>query len=290
MGLSDPEPPPAHAVETLDWAYPTAGEREPFAPLPAPDTAGVRELREEREAVARAAIAGSKRRSKQFDDLLAGAQHFNLVREEQMREFTRAWPAMRHALARMGSRLVDLGMLRETNDVYYLRRAELMDALAGRPAAPSMATVEGRRAAVQAAAQLVPPPFAGDLPWLLRRILDTMKTEPGRPVRPGLELRGIPVSPGIATARARIVLGSHDFGGLGPGEILVAPLTAPAWTPLFASAAAVVTDGGNAFSHASVVAREYGIPAVVGCVDATRRLTDGQVVTVDGSRGTVTVP
>ena len=71
------------------------------------------------------------------------------------------------------------------------------------------------------------------------------------------------------------------------GEVLVARLTAPAWTPLFGRAAAVVTDGGTLAAHASLVAREYGIPTVVGAGDATLRLRDGQTVTVDGGAGTV---
>jgi rifampicin phosphotransferase len=83
------------------------------------------------------------------------------------------------------------------------------------------------------------------------------------------------------------VAGQADFDRFQPGEVLVARATAPAWTPLFAYAAAVVTDGGTLAAHASLVAREYGIPAVVGTSDATTRLSDGQLVLVDGSAGTV---
>ena len=78
-----------------------------------------------------------------------------------------------------------------------------------------------------------------------------------------------------------------DFAKFEAGEVLVATATAPAWTPLFARAAAVVTDGGSVAAHASLVAREYGIPAVVGAGDATSRLRDGQLVLVDGSRGRI---
>jgi pyruvate,water dikinase len=80
-----------------------------------------------------------------------------------------------------------------------------------------------------------------------------------------------------------------DFDAFEPGEVLVARATAPAWTPLFERAAAVVTDGGTLAAHASLVAREYGIPAVVGTSDATRRLRTGQMVTVDGTAGTVEI-
>jgi pyruvate,water dikinase len=87
----------------------------------------------------------------------------------------------------------------------------------------------------------------------------------------------------------RVLRGPEDFDRFRPGEVLVARATAPAWTPLFARASAVVTDGGTLAAHASLVAREYGIPAVVGTGDATARLADGHVVVVDGGAGTVTV-
>lgn len=100
-------------------------------------------------------------------------------------------------------------------------------------------------------------------------------------------LAGTPASAGTATGRVRVVMnpvGAH----LEPGEILVAPSTDPGWTPLFMTAGALVMEMGGVISHGAVVAREYGIPAVVGVVDATSRLHDGQTVTVDGASGTVT--
>jgi rifampicin phosphotransferase len=85
----------------------------------------------------------------------------------------------------------------------------------------------------------------------------------------------------------RVIRGPGEFDDFKPGEILVAPMTAPGWTPLFARAAAVVTDVGSPAAHASIIAREYGIPAVVGCGDATARLGTGMRVMVDGSTGNV---
>jgi pyruvate,water dikinase len=98
---------------------------------------------------------------------------------------------------------------------------------------------------------------------------------------------GVPAASGRASGLVRVIRGPDEFDALEPGEILVAPLTAPAWTPLFRRAAAVVTDVGSAAAHASIIAREYGIPAVVGCGDATSRLRTGMRVTVDGSTGNV---
>lgn len=108
-----------------------------------------------------------------------------------------------------------------------------------------------------------------------------------KPVSPDAILVGEPASPGRASEAVHVVRGPDDFRSFREGEVLVARLTAPAWTPLFGRAAAVVTDGGTLAAHASLVAREYGIPAVVGTAEATIRLRDGQAVTVDGSAGTV---
>ncbi|WP_420481550.1 PEP-utilizing enzyme [Actinopolymorpha pittospori] len=86
----------------------------------------------------------------------------------------------------------------------------------------------------------------------------------------------------------RIIRDEEGFGDLAAGEVLVCAFTNPAWTPLFALAGAVVTDAGGAASHAAIVAREYGIPAVMGTGMATSLLRDGQRVSVDGTHGTVT--
>ena len=100
-------------------------------------------------------------------------------------------------------------------------------------------------------------------------------------------LRGSPASPGVVTGVARVIL-SPQGARLEPGEILVAPSTDPGWTPLFLTAGALVMEMGGMMSHGAVVAREYGIPAVVGIAGATERIATGQRLTVDGSAGTVT--
>jgi len=100
-------------------------------------------------------------------------------------------------------------------------------------------------------------------------------------------IKGVGASPGSITAEACVITSPQDFSRMNDGEVLVAPLTTPAWTPLFARAAAVVTDVGGPLSHGSIVAREYGIPAVLGTGNATKRISNGQLVTVDGKAGTV---
>jgi pyruvate,water dikinase len=122
---------------------------------------------------------------------------------------------------------------------------------------------------------------------MLQRLWDAYPRMFGAVKSDGAIVSGWPASPGRATGSVRVVMGPDEFDALQPGEILVAPITAPAWTPLFTLAAAVVTDVGTAASHASIISREYGIPAVVGCGDATARLRTGMRVTVDGGTGNV---
>ena len=100
-------------------------------------------------------------------------------------------------------------------------------------------------------------------------------------------IKGVAASPGTVTAPACVLRGVEDFSMMKPGDVLVAAITTPAWTPLFARAAGVVTDVGGPLSHGSIVAREYGIPAVLGTGIATQRIHNGQLITVDGTRGTV---
>jgi len=102
-------------------------------------------------------------------------------------------------------------------------------------------------------------------------------------------IKGFGASQGKVTATARVLLGPQDFGQMQPGEVLVAPITTPAWTPLFAMASAIVTDIGGPLSHSSIVAREYGLPAVLGTGVATRRIRSGQTIIVDGDAGSVTL-
>jgi pyruvate,water dikinase len=90
-------------------------------------------------------------------------------------------------------------------------------------------------------------------------------------------------------ARARLIGSIAEAARLAPGEVLVTATTSPPWTPFFAVAGAVVTDAGGSLSHCAIVAREYGIPAVVGCGDATAQIADGMIITVDGSEGVVRI-
>ncbi len=103
------------------------------------------------------------------------------------------------------------------------------------------------------------------------------------------ELRGVAASPGVVEGIARVLRDVNQVGELREGEILVCPVTAPSWAPVFGKIKAAVSDIGGAMSHAAIVAREYGMPAVVGTGDATRRIRTGDTIRVDGDRGTVRI-
>lgn len=288
--VGGPAQPHAHDVVSLDWVEPTFGELDT---APGGDPAAVAERHARRRAEAeteaercRAALPEARRA--RFDELLALAREAIEDREALASSLTCAWPALRGAMAVVGGRLASDGVVTDATDAYFLEHDEILAALDGDTRSRAEA-VEQRRARRDAQRALSAPlslgPVAG--PWKQEaKIVDTLC----RPLDPGVDplVRGVPTSAGVAEGPVRVVLGVDDFADVAPGDVVVAPLTAPAWTPLFALAAAVVTDGGSPFSHTSVVAREYAIPSVVGTGDATTALRDGDRVRVDGHTGAVT--
>jgi rifampicin phosphotransferase len=196
---------------------------------------------------------------------------------------------MRAMLDELGRRLVAGGVLRRREDVYWLSRGELQAAAeaadAGRATPTLSNTIAQRQELWRGQRRAVPPQLLPENSrWM--RLFDNMM--PATTAEQSADvLSGIGASAGRITAPARVLGGPQDFGQMRPGDVLVASITTPAWTPLFAMAAAVVTDIGGPLSHSSIVAREYGIPAVLGTAVATRRISSGQPVTVDGDAGRV---
>jgi pyruvate,water dikinase len=185
---------------------------------------------------------------------------------------------MHRQLGEVGAELVENGIIDDAGDVFFLDFDELRVGLRG---ADLRGIVAGRRRLYDVELR------RRHVPRLL--LSDGTDVEAAAMPHPaaGDYLAGTPASAGTATGKVRVVMdpvGAH----LEPGEILVAPSTDPGWTPLFMTAGALVMEMGGVISHGAVVAREYGIPAVVGVTDATTRLHDGQIITVDGAAGTVT--
>jgi pyruvate,water dikinase len=284
-GFEAPLGPARHAVVSLDWVY-DVSPAIAAAPMAAADHARLIEARLAAEEAAFQALQSSPRRLRAFRRVLADAQHLVPLREEQVSELTLAWPVLRRAVLRIGEALAARGQIAAPDDVFFLTRDEALSRLHGREPV-AMVDVAGRRALRQEQGALVPPLMVGRVNPMLKRLWDAFPRMVGASHSDTALASGTPASPGRATGVVRVIRGPEQFDQLQPGEILVAPMTAPAWTPLFTSAVAVVTDVGGAAAHASIIAREYGIPAVVGCGDATARLRTGMRVTVDGNTGNV---
>jgi len=271
------------AVASLDWFHASGTTSSP----PADASARLEQARHAAEEAAFEALADSPRRLAAFRRLLTDAQHLVPVREEQVAELTMPWPTMRRAVVRIGEALVERGLVPAADGVFFLTRAEAVDALVTARLEVDAAGIEVRRTRWSDQARLVPPLLIGRINPIVLRLFDSLARTVGAAPSTTALVTGTPASAGRASGPVRVIHGVAEFDDLQPGEILVAPMTAPAWTPLFRRAAAVVTDVGSAAAHASIIAREYGIPAVVGCGDATGRLTTGMRVTVDGSTGNV---
>ena len=247
--------------------------------------------REEATAAVMARLDAVSRRV--FRGLLSWTQKYVPLREDALADVGLAWPPMRRMLLELGRRLAAAGAIEKPDEVFWLEADELGSAAealdAGRTELESISAVVRERKSEWRARRLVTPPPL--LPKGVRFLgLDWERWMPARSQEPsGDTIEGVAASSGRVTARARVLGGPEDFGEMSPGEVLVAGITTPAWTPLFAVASAVVTDVGGPLSHGSIVAREYGIPAVLGTGVATRRIESGQMVRVDGDAGTVTL-
>jgi pyruvate,water dikinase len=191
--------------------------------------------------------------------------------------------ATREALVGFGRRLVGEGLLDEAGDVWMLERDELRSALTD-PADLRALVARSREEHARGLAEGVRP-FLGEPP--ADRDRDTVvESFYGSG---GSALQGSGASPGVAEGVARVVAGQDDFTRIQSGDILVTTMTTPAWTPLFPSLAGLVTETGGILSHAAVVAREYGLPAVVGAAGAVAAIPDGTRVRIDGTSGSISL-
>jgi rifampicin phosphotransferase len=281
---------PTTVIECLK-AYTTIAEADPQA-----DQAALAAGREQAVAEARAKLTGYPQPVVQrFETLLKAAQTGAVISEDHNYWLDqRLWYQIRRLALEFGRRLAEAGTLETMEDVFYLTGEELLE---GGAAASLQARAKERRAEMGHFRRVTPPPMLGTMPPfeladggpILRAIMKADGTAPAGSNGSLHGLKGQPGSPGVARGTARVIGTLAEAGKLQPGDVLVARMTLPPWTPLFATAAAVVTDTGGVLSHCAVVAREYGIPAVVGTGKATKTFHDGQLLEVDGEAGIVRV-
>jgi len=242
---------------------------------------------EQGKAAASAMIAELIRRAEQRSHVKARFVRFALGRARQLvglRESPKnllilTLSALREQLTKVGEALADQGRIDGRDDIFFLDIPEARRALAGEAMHDLVAQ---RREAYEVELR------RRHIPRLLLSDGTELEAVAGAAESLDGAISGSPASPGMVTGPARVVLdpvGAH----LEPGEILVAPSTDPGWTPLFLTAGGLVMEMGGSNSHGAVVAREYGIPAVVGVPDATNRIGTGQLVTVDGAAGLVSI-
>ncbi len=216
-----------------------------------------------------------------FTAVLERARRGTRLREQLKSESVRRLALSRGTLLEAGRRLVSRGTLEGVDGVFFLRLEELRDAFLDRGEPRWQRTVARRRREHRQWAPLSPPPV------VVGRLDPAAALPP--PVSDAPVLSGLAVSGGVVEGIARVVLRTDDETRVAPGEILVAPFTDPGWAPWFVAASALVVDLGGMLSHGSIIAREYGIPAVVNVGYGTRRIKSGSRIRVDGFRGEVTI-
>ena len=241
----------------------------------------------ELEAAARAALQQRPDALARFDTLLAHAREVGYLTEGHNYWIDRMSQARMRTLAiRIGRRLARDGIVDRAGDVFFLSRDEVAAAL--RDGAPRQALVAANRARHARNERFVPPRYVGVIPDPAK---DDDPVDRFATVRLASDdpdtLNGTGASAGVVRGPARVVLDQDGFDRIEPGDIIVCPASNPSWVPVFTIAGGLVTNTGGVLSHAAVVAREFGLPAVVGTVDATTRIADGRLVEIDGTAGTV---
>lgn len=226
-------------------------------------------------------------RKKLFLKLLRWAQNTAPMREDAIYLMGMGHPLIRRMLQEISERLLTGGAISHLDDIYWLTKTELETLITqldkNIPLSNLSEAIPARQAEHDTFRGYVSP---SQLPEKNKKAVShaTQIQKDGKIV-----LTGIGTSTGVVTAPACVLNSPADFEKFQPGSILIAVTTTPAWTQLFASASAIVTDIGGPLSHSSIVAREYGIPAVMATHTATRSIKNGQMITVDGSEGTVTI-
>ena len=217
-----------------------------------------------------------------FNYFLVRAQKGSVFRENVKSEVIKLLTAIRKLLIELGKRLKEKNVLKNEDDIFFLRYEEIAPTVQGNADHDIRQVITSRRAEYDKNSLITPPDVVFGRFDPDNYIPDTIEQQTR-------ELNGLGVSPGTATGKARVILRADTDKQLLGGEILVAPFTDPGWTPYFVPASAIVMDEGGVISHGSIVAREYGIPAVVNVGSATKIIKTGQKIQVDGNRGVVRI-
>ncbi len=226
-------------------------------------------------------------RKKIFVKLLHWAQKTSPMREDAIYLMGMGHPLIRSMFRELSERLVGGGAISQPEAIYWLTKIELetlIDQLTHKIPLSDMSSIIPTRKAMDKKYRSFVSPLKLPLKSSRPKLLTPQIGKNGKMV-----LTGIGTSNGIVTAPACIINSPADFDTFVPGSVLIAATTTPAWTPLFTSASAIVTEIGGPLSHSSIVAREYGIPAVMAVQTVTRTIKSGQLITVDGTAGTVTM-
>jgi phosphohistidine swiveling domain-containing protein len=274
--LRETNPDFVHELDTVIKEFGHRGPRETELanPVFADDPARLVDVVAKLAGAPQRVIGPAPKMSRRLALLASIGSKFQRIREQARDATIRHTHQYRLIAREIGNRLADRGVISNPDDVFYLVRDELKN-----PPADAV-DLARRRRAERARLEIQRPPlnFAGHY---------AVSTDRSGELMPGQSLQGTPVSVGVAKGTVR-VLTVDSMDDLEPGEVLVSAFTDTGWTPYFSYAAAVVVDTGGEMSHAAVVAREFGIPCVVGTLRGSRALRDGHVVEVDGSTGTVT--
>lgn len=238
----------------------------------------------------------------EFRGLLSVARLNYAVRDDDVSHVFWSQGLLRLAFLEAGRRLVAAGALVDAEDVWYLQRPEMERFLDSGLSDPLQAVVSERKL-LRANQIASPPPLALGTPvpfvppplsqaaqdWLQARqwAFAAMDAPPPGGEGPAGTVQGVGASPGDYTGTARVVADESEFDRIEPGDVLVCKVTSPSWNVVCAQVGAIVTDFGGQLSHPAIIAREFGIPAVVGTVGGTARIPDGATVRVDGDGGTV---
>jgi rifampicin phosphotransferase len=254
-------------------------------------------LREDLTGKIRSKLAADPAQLAKFDELYDAARFAIPLTEDHAFYIDQMGVTLfRRFVLAIGDALARKGVIDARDDVFLLFRDEVREALANAGAMQS--TVAERKKSVAAAAQAAvpgavgtppPPPQPGDFvdPFMDAIVTRLLGIKPPPDHVDPVVIDAVAGSPGTYRGVARVVKSLDEAGDLEDGEIMVCEMTLPPWVPMFAIAGAVVSDVGGVMSHCAIVAREFNIPAVVGSVDGTTRITSGQTITVDGTNGQV---